>query len=964
MKSSKLALLTVLLLLPGVLRAQFFLSGSNPASVKWSTFSSDHYKMIHPVGTDSLARVYMQSLEKWRVPVGASLGYEPVELSWGKVPVILHAYDVRSNGMVVWAPRRLEVYGTPNAYNPEAMPWTDMLAIHEQRHVAQMQFSYDNCLKPITVLLGEMFPGLCAGLYPGPMFLEGDAVMAETALSRSGRGRTASFLNYYKIAFDNGDFRDWRIWIGGSQLKYEPNYYTLGYLSMSGIRYYYGCPDYSAKYWKQASRTPWNIVLRASITKNVTGMDFYDTFNALARKYAADWKKEIQSRAPFVPYTDVVGIPHRYTTYKFNTFSDSKLYSIRSSIVKCPELVVQEVDGRERAVAAFSSQTSQLAEYGGRIWWSENINDPRWEMKCLSHIRYMDLSGGKKHTLNRSGRYFNPAVSEDGLRLSVTEYTLEGRSRITVLDSESGEVVSVSPIPDSLQIVQTAWAGGRIYATAISECGFGIYCLGDSLECVLPPQPVSVKDFCSYEDMLMFTCDRTGADELYVFNPSFHSLQQMTSSRYGGSNYKFSPDGKWLYYSADTYEGKILRRSSRDSLLFRDADFSEYCSYPVADCLAEQDRKMIEKKNLTDSVQLSETRRYSKAGHAFNVHSWAPFYFNPDNIMNMTYDHVYDLVSAGALVLFQNTLSTLSTTAGYAFHKDPYGEGPFRHTGHLKVHYAGLYPEFEAQLDFNDRDARLFSKDDSRSIGKSYLKTLLSVYVPLNFNSGGWNRGFVPKLALSSGNDRYSISENDTEGIHVHTALASVRGFIMRPTAVSGMYPRWGIGAEAGVYSNLGQSLYDYFYVYGYVPGIIPSHGIKLSARLLNRVDKGTLFASNPVRTAPRGFKITEGMRQFTKSCLLTADYALPFSFGDFTLWKGLCQIRRFEFTPFTDVCFVPGGNLGTSGFNLACQMGAICWISIDFNVGINCFYNWGSSFDLMKGCKHWSFGPTVSFDF
>jgi hypothetical protein len=44
----------------------------------------------------------------------------------------------------------------------------------------------------------------------------------------------------------------------------------------------------------------------------------------------------------------------------------------------------------------------------------------------------------------------------------------------------------------------------------------------------------------------------------------------------------------------------------------------------------------------------SEPKRYRKFPHMFNVHSWAPLYVNVNNIMNMSYDYMYDLASLGA----------------------------------------------------------------------------------------------------------------------------------------------------------------------------------------------------------------------------------------------------------------------------------------------------------------------------
>ena len=184
--------------------AQFYTTGDDPASVKWYRTDTETYRIIYPEGLDSLARVYAVTLEKYKAAAGRSAGYVPGEWTVGRIPVILHAFNANSNGSVAWAPKRMDLYTSPQAYGSEPMPWTDMLAIHEQRHVAQMQAGLSGAFRPFGWVLGEMFNGFVAGIYPSTAFLEGDAVVAETALSSSGRGRTGDFLNYYMIAFDNG----------------------------------------------------------------------------------------------------------------------------------------------------------------------------------------------------------------------------------------------------------------------------------------------------------------------------------------------------------------------------------------------------------------------------------------------------------------------------------------------------------------------------------------------------------------------------------------------------------------------------------------------------------------------------------------------------------------------------------------------------------------------------------------
>ena len=171
---------------------------------------------------------------------------------------MLHAWNT-SNGSVAWAPKRMDLFSIPSAYNPEPIPWEKMLAVHESRHVTQMQFGMTKAMKPFNWFFGEMFNVLVAVTYPGISTMEGDAVITETAYTNSGRGRTSDFLNYYRVAFDSGVRRDWVQWRFASQRNYAPNYYSLGYLTIGGIRHFYNCPDYMSQAYHLAARRPYRF---------------------------------------------------------------------------------------------------------------------------------------------------------------------------------------------------------------------------------------------------------------------------------------------------------------------------------------------------------------------------------------------------------------------------------------------------------------------------------------------------------------------------------------------------------------------------------------------------------------------------------------------------------------------------------------------------------------------------------
>lgn len=1012
----------MLLLLPCSAGAQFYVTGDDPGSLKWRSIDTDSYRIIYPDGTDSLARVYASELEKYKIPVSRTTGFMTGHGDGKLMPVVMHAYNT-SNGSVAWAPKRMDLFTIPSAYNPEPIPWPTMLALHESRHVTQMQFGMTNTMRPFNYAFGEMFNILASLVYQGMYFIEGDAVVAETALTRSGRGRTADFLNYYMVAFDQGDYRNFPRWLFGSQRHYSPNHYALGYMTLGGIRYLYDYPDIMHDAYEKSSRNIFYLPPVKKLAKKAGGKKkFGQVFEAVRDTMKGIWTSEIEARAPFISGEPVTATPRLYTDYKDNVAMGPDIYSIKNGFLTTPVLIRIDSTGKEHKVTRFASQTSILSpsDNQGILYWSETVPDERWSMKADSRIRYIDPdhSSRKKNLTGRKDMLFNPASSSNGFRISAVQYHPEGGSSLLVKDIYTGGTSDTFAAPDSVQLLETAWIGNDVYVTGLSEGGYGIYRhSGSEWNTILEPQPVMIKDFKAYGEELIFACDRTGVHELYHLNPSTGDLRQKTSTRYGASDFTYSTDGRWLYYSSQTLKGMQMFRTSVDSLLNRPADFSDIHKYVIADRLAQQEKAEAEKTGLSKAVSevdysLSQPRKYSKFGHTFNLHSWTPVYVSVDNIMNMSFDHIWQAASLGVAGIMQNRLSTGVGEFGYSAHKDPYNPLKWRHSGHAKFTYSGLYPVIEASIDVNDRAARQYNitaykQDDRMSVSLSsaelpspYIEGRLSMYIPFNFTSGGWNRGFIPKVSYRISNDMFNTSAailsydgnvysdgsligfngkyyipgpnpvlptfiGATKGKNSfrHNLSGSLRAYTMLGTPNSAVYPKWGVGLEMGASGSLESSQWlspmGYAYLYGYVPGIVPAQGLKLTAMAQTKLSQKAIFGQAAVNIMPRGMsKSTSLLQQLSIGNNLltkvTADYAIPIYIGDVSIAGGLVYIKRLTLTPHFDYMFI-GRNTPTkvglfsAGTSLTLDLNGLIWIKWPCSAGISYSYNGGPSYNAIQ---------------
>ena len=1011
-----LRILLIFLFIPIAASAQFYVTGDDPGHLKWNYIDTESYRVIYPQGADSLARSYARKLEKYKIPISRTSGYMTGEGDGKLMPAVMHAYN-DANGSVAWAPKRMDLFTIPSAYEPVAMPWSTMLSIHESRHVTQMQFGQTEWHRIGKWVLGDAWNIVAFFIYSNLANFEGDAVVMETALTPSGRGRTADFLNYFWVAFDQGDYRKWYNWRYVSQLRYSPTYYALGYMTVGGFRELYNQPYFVDNALHHAAIHPSSLGSLEGEFKRVTGKKYEVVWGEICRTMHDRWKKDADKRAPYIPYERVIPETGRYTDYVGNLVVGSDLYTIKKGHVDAPAIVKIDKDGNEHRVSTYRHDASDLKSdpATGMISWSEGTPDERWTLKSGSKIRIMDTTGRKK-TLKSSALLYNPAYSED--KIATVRYYPDGHSSVELLKSVSGEEIKEFNAPDTLQLVETAWIGKDIYATAISDNGYGIYKLHDdegaySWECVLGPQPVLVKDFRTYGDELIFTCDRTGVNELYHFNPATGEVRQRTSTRYGAEDFQYSTDGQTLYYSSQTMMGKHLFRTQTKDLFNRTVRFDSLYKYPVAERMKQQEIEAAKAQGYDEAVtvreedvKLSDPKRYRKVPHMFNVHTWFPAYVSVDNIMNnLSFDPMWEALSLGVTGVMQNRLATAIGEVGYSAHKDTYNPSKWRHSGHLKFTYSGLYPIFKFTLDFNDRSARqLYTyaeanskrvyKVDSRELDVPYLYGRVDMYVPFKFSSGGWNKGFIPKLSYTLSNDIFDtgMALNDfgytgdiesfvgyEEGKKTirHSLSGSVRGYTMLSAANSQIYPRWGIGAEAGGLISLDSykvfSPMGYVYSYGYIPGIMRTHGIKLTAMWQTKLRDSSPFSQQIVSILPRGLSSNSALGSHVSLYndnlyKVTADYAIPIYIGDVTLAGHWLAIKRLVAYPHFDYTFIGKEGLWSAGLDLTADLHAIVTLEWPCSIGVSFSWNGGSAWNgfAEKGISmnKWFVGPIFNVSF
>ena len=904
---------TVLAALPA--RAQYNQFGAAPTTTRWSRIRGDHFDVIFPREIDSLAREYLYQFERTREATLAGLHIDPP-----RMPMVLQPYNMYSNGSVSWAPRHIELYTTPPGNILYAQDWITQLAVHEGRHVGQFTHYTKGALFPFQILGGEHGFAIA---FPSTTQMEGDAVVHETDITGSGRGRDPEFLKYYRAAFLADDFRSYDAWRYGSYRYYTPNKYAFGYLIASNMRarsgnYYAGGDLLEEKvhsWWRLFSQSHRSYIKASGTTARKNWRE------AVARN-TATWKWEYMMRAPYTKPDYVLQYRSRfYAEFNDPLPFDRGVYATLTGMPYERSLVRIDTLGKPHYVRAFAPSTSALVKDGESILFSEIIPDPRWGQRSWSILRRYDTRTGTMTSLTRRTRYVNPSVAPDGTILAA-EYPVQGGSNVVVLDHD-GALLQRIPAPENGQIVNVVQAGHARYATVVTQQGEGLYRYADGAwSCIINPQKRAIRDLgVAADDKLYFVSDLDGLSNIYAFQTATGDVRRWVNAPYSAARPYYDADAKALYYANYDHMGYMPVRLPDGKEDGKAASFEALYVNQLADLNASQmegivaPRTEAEDARLRSHIDSLETRPYSKLLHGFHIHSWAPFYANVDRLMNdlgslslSQFENITEYLAPGVTILSQNELGTVVATAGYSYFRKHHG-------AHAYLKYSGLYPVFEAAFDFNERD-RIeqdirFQPDGTPvmlldTIAKPSLRFNAQVSVPLSFSRGGWTTTFTPRVGYVMTNDAFRIEPMGTRPMQENPMTHILTGNLLLDTrvarATSRLTPRLGFGIELSGERRIGQEtarkpVYA-LRAYTYLPGFRVEDGFKLSYFRQYQPQDGLLYSPdyNLVRR-PYGY---DNMILMDYHRLL-AEYALPLYAGDVN-GGFFFYLKRIILIPFVDL--------------------------------------------------------------
>jgi hypothetical protein len=895
----KLSLLLVFLVFLNISRAQYFQTGQDPASLKWRQINTENFQIIYPDYYEKQSQKLATIMETVYLKGGQTLNYQPKKIS-----IILHTQTVKSNGLVAWAPKRSEFYTIPHQ-GIYAQDWIEQLAIHEFRHMVQIDKVNSELPKIIKILLGEQGTALIFGTYLPWWFIEGDAVVSETALSNYGRGRFPSFLMEHKaLAIEKGNYKYDKAY-NGSYKNYVPDHYQLGYYVVGTSREKFGADLWNSVIDRVGTK-PFSLTPVNKVLKEKTGFTKVQLYNSIFENLKNDWIEEDKTYKP--TSFEIISPGNRtYSNYKYNHWiNDSTIISYRTALNKVPSFVKLDLTGNEKKIEVPGIIFNESVNYCGEwIVWSEQIPDARWQHSGQSFVRLLNIETNQKLTVFPEFTAFAPSVSPDKSKIVVVESNFSSEYFISVYQISDGKLLYRFQTENNNYFFSPEWLTEKeIVFVVLTKEGkrlAKINLQNNQYEILLEKDLGEIKNLRLLNNNLYFVGSHSGKNSFYKLNLDDKSVHLVYESRFGIESPAFSPNGKNLVLSDYTADGFRLIKLKTEQLKEQDISNLEKSRYVLADELARQEPGVLD-FSTSDTIQY-ESKKYSKVNHLLNFHSWAPAVVDADS---------YE-ITPGVSVVSQNKLGTAMLNLGYEWNVTE-KTGSF----YGKYTYKGWYPVFDFEISSGNSASEYAVIEQTKNSSGQVIKqdTILKrftwmetdfgadIRIPLNLSRGKFNRFLQPEVKYDF--TRYTHNSSTPEKFFE----GSFQSFTYRlyfqqllRKSMQDVYPNFGFVVD-GLYRHspfgetdlgslaLGQS-------YLYLPGIMPNHGIRIYGGTQDKQSAGTISFSDIIRY-PRGWG------KINTNCMYSfaSDYKFPLFYPEWSL-ASLVYLQRVNASLFADYAYL-----------------------------------------------------------
>ena len=840
--------------------AQYYVIGQDPASTVWKQINSPDFKIIFPSGYEKKAQEYINLLELSHTSI--SLPYLKENK---KFQIVLHNQTVISNAMVSPTPMHADFFEMPDQ-STYAQTWAKQLTLHEYRHVVQMQKLNQGTTKVLYYMFGDQAIGGIMGIFLPFWFIEGDAVFSETIFSESGRGRSPDFTMDLKAQILNKKIYSYDKALYGSFKDYVPDHYTLGYeLVLDGFI------NYGPELWNntlnKVARQPYILFPFTKSIKDITGAGKVNYYINVLEKRKSQWAGVDSTKTE----PDII-IPKKnkdFTNYKFvNPLKDGSIIVEKSGIDDINRFVKVFPDGTEKRLFTPGYDFNEsLSANDSILCWNEKTFDPRWTNRDYSVIKIYNYKTKKLTQLTRKSRLFAPSLANDSEKLVAVNVSETNNYSLRIYDNITGEILSEFNTPDNLFFMFPRWSDDDKYivSTVLGDKGKSIIIIDTqtlNYEFLIPFSYVDISSPVMKANKVIYTGTYLGTSDLYMVDKISKETLKLTNVRFGASDASFGVNDDKIYFSTYTDNGYRIANIKLDSKQSERVVLNKLKAVYLVDQLVPENNFILDDTIIPDKEY--EEKKYNRAGHLFNIHSWGLAAVDLNN---------YDF-TPGVSILTQNILSTAYGSLGYYY-------DPNEMTGKTKLsfEYAGWYPVINLSADYGLRRSHYLENDILQEIKWMETNLTLGVSLPLNLTKSKWVMAMRP---YASGTQKFLNKVNDASRDFKENEITSLTygfyGYTQLKRSKRDIIPKWGyttnIFFRHTPFSSSVSKVYGIAETF-YFPGIVNHQGIRIYSGY-QYMKNGNYSYSNVISLA-RGYTGISLKEMFS----IKADYIIPIIYPD-----------------------------------------------------------------------------------
>ncbi len=850
--------------------------GLLPPSAKWHQLRDDSLRVIFPEGQEDVAtRVASLMLKLASVDVNTrSKRYKPIS-------VILQPHTNISNGYVGLAPYVSEFYlqVNENPFSLGSLPWADLLAIHEYRHVQQVNAANTGISHIIKSIFGDYaFTGMYNIAIPD-WYREGDAVFAETKWTQQGRGRLSNFTLPFRQKLLQGEPWEYYKVRNGSYREYTPDIYPMGYMMVQ-----YGNHLFGETTWdtitEEAAKFKYLLGPMSYAVDERTGLRNKHLYAATMKWYRDTWDAQKEKDVEY----PLVAIPEKDLDNDFfdmtypDVDGDGSVYTSITTFDHITAIYQLTPEGKRKRIVNMGLQQETFFDHSNhRFVWTELRFDPRWARKDKNVIVVYDQDTRNKTTFIPEKGYYTPSLDRQGVRIVALHEDPDGKYELHLLDARSGAVLGKIPNEKNLYLGYPIWSEDELHIIATARNDRGQMALvqqdiitGEIEQITHYSMNVLGKPTI-HENWIFLTTGIDQLDQVYAVSRDEGIFYKVSSGNTAYYNPVYDPVQDAIVSSQYTLKGHKLVRLPGMPRQWRMQNLDEGVRHAAGE-------SGIDLLSVTDDRTNFEIKRYSAWANAINIHSITVAVDDPE---------------LGIEARSNNILNTVSLAGGYQYNRNSKAGGPY-----LDARFGMWYPIFSFGISQTGREVIGPADEEFRVLND---RVNAGVSLPLTFSTGVFRQEVFLALDYSAGISKLRPKTDINDDFHFN--YLTQRGIFInsRKRAYRQAMPTWAQRADISYSHEVSKVQISQLYIATdfAVPAFTPSHYTLLHGEYLSQdIKEGSIQLGSNYQGA-RGFPEVDSEVQYRGGIT----YGFPLFYPDMGIGN-ILYTRRVRLQGFFDVAY------------------------------------------------------------